>query len=120
MMHLSTGTKMIADCFKKKNSKIMHNCSSYSQHLQQSKAGGLFFFFGYNMQVLTFCISGSIECDNDLIVAKYHLQASSASAVASEEPTEEGWKGKTMSAGKMFDLPSERTSNWTSASISNL
>lgn len=78
------------------------------------------FFCGYNMKVLTFCISGSIECGNDLIVAKYHLQASSASAVASEEQTEEGWKGKTMSAGNMFDLPSERTSNWTSASISNL
>lgn len=72
------------------------------------------------MHVFTFCISASIECGNDLIVAKYHLQASSASAVASKESTEEGWKGKTMSAGKMFDFPSERTSNWTSASMSNL
>lgn len=89
MMHLSTGTKMIADCFKK---KIVRSCitAQVTRNIYNKAKREDFLFFGNNMQVLTFCISGSIECGNDLIVAKYHLQASSASAVASEKPTEEG------------------------------
>lgn len=62
-----------------------------------------------------------MECGNDLTLAKYHLQASSACpATTSEKPTEEGWKGTTISAGKIFDFPSEKISNWTSAAISIL
>ena len=69
----------------------------------------------------TFCNSESIEWGNDLSVAKYHLQASSASVgTVSEEPTEDGWKGITKSAGKIFDFPSESISNWISAGISIL
>lgn len=62
-----------------------------------------------------------MECGNDLTVAKYHLQASIASAATtSEELTEEGWKGTIISAGKMFDFPSDNISNGTSAVISIL
>lgn len=66
-------------------------------------------------------MSESIECDSDLTVAKYHRQASSVSAATTPpEATKEGWKGITKSAGKIFDLPSERMSNWKSAANSIL
>lgn len=69
----------------------------------------------------TCCISDSMECGNNLTLDKYHLHASSASiSVIAVEPTAEGWKGTTKSAGKMFDLPSDKISNWTSVVISIL
>lgn len=72
-------------------------------------------------QMHTFCNSASIALGSDLRVVKYHLQDSRASAATgSAESTEEGRKGKTKSAGMMFDFPSERISNWMSAAISIL
>jgi len=69
----------------------------------------------------TFCISASIKWGIDLTVAKYHLQTSRTSAgTTSEEPAEEGWNGIIISAGMMFDFPSDNISIWTSAIISIL
>ncbi|KAF7816554.1 expansin protein [Senna tora] len=69
----------------------------------------------------TFCISDSIECGRCLMVAKYHLQASMASATtASEGFTAEGRKGIITSAGRIFDFPSDKTRIWTSVAISIL
>lgn len=66
-------------------------------------------------------VSDSKECGSCRTVAKYHLQASKASAAtASKQMVAEGRIGTITSAGKIFDFPSDKTNSWTSVAISIL